>query len=67
VLDRVRSESEVEQLPPRHHAMLARRERRHRLVDAARRTFGAHFAQNVCLDRHAAMVAAPALRITTQL
>ena len=66
VLDRIRSEAEVEELCARDDAMLPSRNRRDRRLHTTRRTFGAHNALNVRLVRHARIVAIRASRISTQ-
>jgi hypothetical protein len=57
VLDRVRSEADVEKLPARQHPVLPGGYVGDRVVGRTRRTFGAYFAQNVRLARHAPIVA----------
>src|SRR4051812_49872462 len=57
---------EIEQLRARDHPVLPGGERRDRLLNATRRTFGVYDAPNVRLVRHPPRVALRALRISTQ-
>ena len=66
VLDRARAEPDRAELPRGHHAVLAHRQRRDRLLDRTRRTFGLCGDPNVRLARHAPIVATRVSRITTQ-
>jgi hypothetical protein len=66
VLDRPTADAALDELRMRDDAMLARRERRDHFLDATRRTLSRYFSPNVRLDRHAAMVATAASRITTE-
>jgi hypothetical protein len=67
VLDRVRSEADVEKLRARQHSVLPAGDVGDRVVNRTRRTFGGYFAHNVRLVRHAPILATRASRITTQM
>lgn len=64
-VDRIRPQAEHEQLAPSHHAPLAAREVRDRLVDGIRVTLAAYLAVNVTRVGHA--LKRGAIRVTCGL
>jgi hypothetical protein len=64
MVDRVGSDPELDELTPRHDAVLARGERRDRRVGATRLTLTAYFRHNVSHGSHGAILTAAACRRT---
>jgi hypothetical protein len=65
VVDRTAADAEIDELRPRHDTMLPCREPRDRHIRTSV-TFAPYDGAIVNLDRHAPMVAWPALRISTR-